>query len=38
MIKNIKRRRKFRGFSIFDVLLIGTIADGLAVIWILGLF
>ncbi len=36
--KNNKSKRHFRGFSLFNVLTISVIADGLAVLWILGLF
>ena len=36
--KNIKRTRHFSGFSLFHILLTGAIADGLTVVWIIGLF
>jgi len=36
--KNIKRKRHFSGFSLLHVLLIGAVTDGLAIVWILGLF
>ncbi len=36
--KSIKKTRHISGFSLFHVLLIGTIVDGLAIVWILGLF
>jgi hypothetical protein len=36
--KSIKKTRHFIGFSLFHVLFMGAIADGLAVVWILGLF
>ncbi len=36
--KNIKRKRHFGGFSLLQVLFIGAVVDGLAIVWILGLF
>ncbi len=36
--KNNKKRRTFNGFSLFNLIMISAVADGLAVLWILGLF
>ncbi len=36
--KNIERKKHFRGFSLFNVLVISAIADVMAVVLIFGLF
>jgi hypothetical protein len=36
--KNNNRRKHFKGFSLLNLIFISVIADGLAVLWIFGIF